>query len=159
MVNLTFIDTGSETLDLTQPLWEKLNEHHLNQKSDFKEHYSNFTFQERKEVLLRKSHGGDMFISLAEDKDSELILGYCITTLSSENVGEIDSIYVEEKYRSLGIGNELMKRSLKWMDEKGAKTKKVVVGVGNRGAVSFYESYGFHPRSITLEQTIKPNKR
>ncbi|AXV37519.1 MAG: GNAT family N-acetyltransferase [Methanobacterium sp. BRmetb2] len=159
MVNLTFIDTGSETLDLIQPLWEKLNEHHLNQKSDFNEHYANFTFQDRKEVLLRKSHDGDMFINLAEDKDSGLILGYCITTLSSENGGEIYSIYVEEKYRSLGIGSEIMKRALKWMDEKGVNTKKVVVGVGNQKAMSFYEGYGFHPRSITLEQTIKPNKR
>ena len=159
MVNLTFIETGSESLDLIQSLWEKLNEHHLNQKSDFQEHYANFTFQERKEVLLKKSHGGKMLIILVEDKDSRILVAYCITTLSPENEGEIDSIYVEERYRSLGVGKELMKRSLKWMDEKGVRTRKVVVATGNQEALSFYEGYGFLPRSITLKQIIKPDRK
>lgn len=159
MVNLTFVDTGPEHLDLIQPLWEKLNKHHLYQKSDFQGHYANFTFQERKEVLLKKAQDGEMIISLAEDKNSEILVGYSITTLSPENEGEIDSIYVEEEYRSLGVGRELMKRSLMWMDEKGAKTRKVVVAIGNPEAVSFYEGYEFRPRSITLEQRIKPDKK
>lgn len=159
MVNLTFIDTGSESLDLIQPLWEKLNEHHLNQKSDFQEHYANFTFQERKEMLLKKSHDGKMLIILVEDEDSKILVAYCITTISPENEGEIDSIYVEERYRSLGIGNKLMKHSLKWMDEKGVRTRKVVVATGNQEALSFYEGYGFRPRSITLKQIIKPDKK
>lgn len=159
MVNLIFIDCGPGNLDLIQPLWEKLNRHHLNQKSDFQEHYANFTFQERKEALLKKTRDGEMLISLAEDKDSGILVGYCITTLSPENKGEIDSIYVEEKYRSLGIGKELMKRSLMWMDEKGVKTRKVAVATSNQETISFYESYGFRSRSITLEQTIKDDKK
>lgn len=159
MVNLRFIDAGPEALDVVRLLWEKLNKHHLNQKSDFQEHYANFTFPERKEVLLKKSHGGEMLISLAEDKYSGIRVAYCITTISPENEGEIDSIYVEERYRSLGIGKELMKRSLKWMDEKDVRTRKVVVATGNQEAISFYESYGFRSRSITLEQTIKDDKK
>jgi diamine N-acetyltransferase len=154
MVNLTFIETDAEGLDLIQPLWGKLNQHHGKKKSEFQEHYQNFTFQERKEALLKKACGGDMQVDLAEDKESKLVLGYCITTISPENEGEIDSIYVEENYRSLGIGDQLMKRSLAWLESKGVKNKKVVVAVGNQETLSFYERYGFRPRSITLEQTF-----
>ncbi len=147
-----FIETNQLNLDLIQPLWEKLNEHHRRQKSDFKDHYANFTFQERKKVLLNKARDGDMLICLAEDEDSGILVGYAVTTISSENVGEIDSIYVEGEYRLQGIGNELMKRSLEWMDRKAVKTRKVVIATSNQKAISFYERFGFRARSINLEQ-------
>lgn len=153
-MKLQFNKTGKEGLDLIQPLWEKLNKHHLNQKSDFKEHYENFTFQERKEVLLNKALAGEMYICLAEDEESETLLGYIVTTISPENDGEIDSIYVEEEYRLMGIGDALMQRSIRWMDEKGVKTKKVVIATSNQEAISFYERYGFRRRSITLEKPL-----
>jgi ribosomal protein S18 acetylase RimI-like enzyme len=153
-MKLKFNLAGKEGLDLIQPLWEKLNDHHKNQTSDFKEHYKNFTFQERKEVLLNKALEGDMYICLAEDEESGTLLGYIVTTISQGNEGEIDSIYVEEEYRLMGIGDALMQRSIKWMDEKNIKTKKVAVATYNQAAISFYERYGFRRRSVTLEQVF-----
>jgi len=158
MVNIVFIETGAFDLDLIQQLWEKLNDHHRKQKSDFKEHYENFTFPERAEALLKKSLDGDMHIGRAEEKKTGLLVAYCITTISPDNEGEIDSIYVEEEYRGHGFGDELIKRSLEWMDKKGVKKKTVRVAVGNQDAVSFYERYGFRPRSITLEQTANQER-
>ncbi|MBI5459415.1 N-acetyltransferase [Methanobacterium sp.] len=158
MVNIVFIETGAFDLDLIQQLWEKLNDHHRKQKSDFKEHYENFTFPERAEALLKKSLEGDMHIGRAEEKKTGLLVAYCITTISPDNEGEIDSIYVEEEYRGHGFGDELIKRSLEWMDKKGVKKKTVRVAVGNQDAVSFYERYGFRPRSITLEQTANQER-
>jgi ribosomal protein S18 acetylase RimI-like enzyme len=159
MTNLKFIEKGLEGLDLIQPLWEKLNQHHLNKKSDFKDHYENFTFQERKEVLMEKAHGSSMRVDLVEDKEFGTYVGYCITTISIENEGEIDSIYVDEEYRSIGIGDQLMKRSLAWLEKEGVKNKKVVVALGNQESISFYERYGFRPRSITLEQIFNQNNK
>ncbi|MDD1763163.1 MAG: GNAT family N-acetyltransferase [Methanobacteriaceae archaeon] len=52
---------------------------------------------------------------------------------------------MKEEYRSGGIGDQLMKRSLKWMDEKGAASKKILVTVGNQDVISFYRVYGFRP--------------
>ena len=140
-MKLKFNEAGKEGLDLIQPLWEKLNDHHLNQASDFKEHYKKFTFHERKEVLLNKTPEGDMFICLVEDEESGTLLGYIVTTISPGNEGEIDSIYVEEEYRLMGIGDTLMQRSIKWMDEKNIKTKKVAVATYNKAAISLYERY------------------
>lgn len=154
MKSVKFIETNHLNLDLIQPLWEKLNEHHRMQESDFKRHYENFTFQERKDVLLKKASRGAMLVCLAEDEESGIRVGYSVTTISPENEGEIDSIYVEDKYRRLGIGDELMKRSMRWMDKNEVKNKKVVVAAGNQEASSFYKRYGFQTRSITLEQAL-----
>ena len=54
----------------------------------------------------------------------------------------------------MGIGDALMQRSIRWMDEKGVKTKKVVIATSNQEAISFYERYGFRRRSITLEKPL-----
>ncbi len=158
MENIVFIETDAIDLYLIKPLWEKLNDHHHKQKSDFQEHYENFTFPQRAEALLKKSLDGDMHIGLVEEKKSRLLVAYCITTTSQDKEGEIDSIYVEEEYRSQGIGDELMKRSLKWMADRGVKKKTVRVAAGNQDAMSFYERYGFRPRSITLEQAANPER-
>lgn len=152
MENIIFIETNARDLDLIQPLWEKLNHNHHQQKSDFQEHYENFTFLKRSETLLKKSIGGEMHIGLLKDKESGIILAYCITTISADMEGEIDSIYVEKEYRGRGFGDMLIKRSLEWMDEEDVNKKMVRVSAGNPEAVSFYERYGFRPRSLMLEQ-------
>jgi diamine N-acetyltransferase len=154
MEDIIFIEADARDLNLIQPLWEKLNQHHRHQKSDFQEHYENFTFPERSKTLLKKSLSGEMHIGMLKDKKSGIILAYCITTISADREGEIDSIYVLEKYRGRGFGDMLIKRSLEWMDEKGVKKKTVRVSAGNQKAVSFYERYGFRPRSLMLEQVI-----
>ncbi|WJI09625.1 GNAT family N-acetyltransferase [Methanobacterium sp. CWC-01] len=70
---------------------------------------------------------------------------------------EVDSIYVRGGYRSQGIGDQLMKRSLEWMDEKGAKAKKILVTTGNQDALLFYRRYGFRLRRVVLEQMTSYN--
>nr|WP_243686791.1 hypothetical protein [Methanobacterium formicicum] len=68
MENMIIVETDASNLNLVQPLWEKLNQHHLKQESNFKEHYAHFTFQKRVEVLLEKSREGDMHIGLVKNK-------------------------------------------------------------------------------------------
>ncbi len=67
-------------------------------------------------------------------------------------MGEVDSIYVKEGYRSQGIGDQLMKRALIWMEENGTESKKIMVTVGNQEVLAFYQRYGFRPRSIIMEE-------
>ncbi|CEA13498.1 MULTISPECIES: GNAT family N-acetyltransferase [Methanobacterium] len=152
MENMIIVETDASNLNLVQPLWEKLNQHHLKQESNFKEHYAHFTFQKRVEVLLEKSREGDMHIGLVKNKKSGIPVAYCITTINPDKEGEIDSIYVAENCRGQGWGDELMKRSLKWMKGKGVTKKSVRVSFGNQETVPFYERYGFCRRSVTLEQ-------
>ncbi len=95
-------------------------------------------------------------MDLAHDTN-KVRVAYCVSTINSQRVAEVDSIYVREEYRSLGIGDQLMKRSLEWMDEKGAKRKKILVTAGNQDALSFYQRYGFKPRRVILEQIPNNN--
>jgi ribosomal protein S18 acetylase RimI-like enzyme len=111
----------------------------------------------RKEFLLKKSNGGAIRVDLARDPNNVKV-AYCVSTLNSERVGEVDSIYVREEYRSLGIGDQLMKRSLEWMDKKGVTSKKILVTAGNQDALSFYRRYGFRPRRMVLEQLTHKNR-
>ncbi len=150
-MNISYIELNSDQIDLIEPLWENLTDHHRDLSKHFKERYAEFEFQNRKEELLNKSENGILKIDIAQDNDSDEVVGYCISSISDELIGEIDSIYLDKNYRSSGIGNKLMERAITWMDEKGAKTKKVMVAAGNENALLFYSRYNFFPKHIILE--------
>jgi ribosomal protein S18 acetylase RimI-like enzyme len=151
-MNICYIELNNNEINLIKPLWKNLKVHHHRLSSHFPERYMQFTFEERKEEILKKSGNGTLKIDIVKDEDTMQYIGYCISSISKENVGEVDSVYLNEKYRSLGIGTHLMKRTLNWMDEKNVKSKKIVVAVGNEELLSFYEKFDFLPRHIILEQ-------
>jgi len=64
----------------------------------------------------------------------------------------LESIYVDKEFRSQGIGETLVKRTLSWMEQQGANAKMVVVAVGNEEVLGFYARFGFLPRQILLKQ-------
>ncbi|SCG86695.1 GNAT family N-acetyltransferase [Methanobacterium congolense] len=150
-MEISYIEGNEKDLDLIQPLWEKLRQHHQKKSEHFQNHYQNFDFQERKEDLLKKSAEGSMRVDLAEDPKNRVV-GYCVSSLSTELEGEIDSIYVDEAWRSEGIGSRLMERALEWMDENHVKKRRILVANGNEEALEFYERYGFYHRATVLEQ-------
>ena len=93
-------------------------------------------------------------MNLAKDAFKGRFVGYCVSSISPEMEGEIDSIYVEEEYRSEGIGGSLIQRALSWMDENGIKKRVIVVANGNEESIAFYKNYGFYPRATVLEQNL-----
>jgi ribosomal protein S18 acetylase RimI-like enzyme len=155
VASIAYTETDEGDIDLIKPLWEKLNEHHRKLSPDFSSHYETFTFEQRKGELLHKTKNGLMRIGLANDIDSGRYAGYCVSSLLKDlgrSVGEIESIYVDSAYRSGGVGDMLMRKTLEWMDSHGADSKKVSVGAGNEEVLPFYARYGFHVRTTTLEQ-------
>lgn len=68
--------------------------------------------------------------------------------------GEVQDMYVRPEYRSLGIGNKLMKEFFDWCKEKG--DKKVVVHTydSNERGINFYKKCGFKPYSRALESDL-----
>jgi GNAT superfamily N-acetyltransferase len=158
MATIVYTDTDQRGLDLIEPLWAQLNEHHRVLSPHFSSHYEKFTFEERKRELLDKAGRGTMHVGMAKDIDADRYVGYCVSSLLMDGdspAGEVESIFVEKAYRSSGIGDRLMKRALEWMDSMGATTKKVAVGAGNEGVLPFYARYGFHTRMTVLEQIMK----
>jgi ribosomal protein S18 acetylase RimI-like enzyme len=154
-MNISYVELEKDRINLIKPLWEKLRDHHRKLSLYFPERYVEFTFQERKEDLLKKSENGILRIDTAYDETSEQFIGYCISSISDEKIGEVDSIYLDDKYRSSGIGDTLMKRSLSWMDQNGVETKRIMVAAGNENTLAFYSRYNFFPKHIILEQSNK----
>ena len=152
MANIDYIQTDASEIDAIKPLWEQLVRHHKARSTNFKDIYDRFTFEKRKADLLNKSREGYLRIDLAKDRDTDLYIGYCVSTLNHGNEGEIDSIFIEQAYRSTGIGSVFMERALAWMDDHHVEVKRVAVAVGNESAFGFYSKYGFLPRQVLLEQ-------
>lgn len=151
MINVEYIEGSQEVLYLIQPLWGRLKDYHQNKSKYFADNYANKRFQDRINELTDDSKVG-MKINLVKDKDTGHYIGYCISTINKEMIGEIDSLYVEKEYRKQGIGSQLMERALEWLDKNKVKSKIIAVGDGNENVIDFYNHYGFQVRKIILEQ-------
>jgi diamine N-acetyltransferase len=151
MINVEYIEGSQEVLYLIQPLWERLKDYHQNKSKCFADNHANKRFQDRINELTDNSKVG-MKVNLVKDKDTGQYIGYCISTINKEMIGEIDSLYVEKEYPKQGIGSQLMERDLEWLDKNKVKSKIIAVGDGNENAIDFYNHYGFQVRKIILEQ-------
>jgi diamine N-acetyltransferase len=151
MNNFEFVNGGTELLDSVQPLWEKLNKYHESKSIYFKDAFKNFTFETRKSKFINNEHI-KVNVDLIKDTSADLYIGYCISTLDKNLSGEIDSLFIDEKYHGFGLGDNLMKRALLWLDSNHAVKKVIGVASGNEGVLDFYEHYGFYKRSVILEQ-------
>lgn len=154
-MEINYIVTNEKEIDLVKGLWEKLNEHHRKASTYFKPKYEKKTFCERKNEILEKSNNGMVRIELAREPERNGLVAYCISSVVAGTKGEIESIYVEEDYKGLGIGTTLIKNAINWMEVVGAKTKEVTVAEGNEEVFEFYRRCGFYPESIILKQLSK----
>jgi len=151
-MDIEFVEGNQDLLDWISPLWTKLNAYHRRNTHQFVAYYSQLTFQKRKTVLLAKAQNGMLRVDLVRLKEEDDYIAYSVTTISSTNEGEIDSLYVAEPYRKNGLGEALMQRALVWLDRHRVKIKRVTVAAGNEEAFGFYQRYGFFPKLTTLEQ-------
>ncbi len=109
------------------------------------------TFQVRKNKLI-KDKNLKVKIDLIKERKNGLYIGYCISTINEELLGEIDSLFVEAEYRKYGLGDKLMNGALEWLDSNQVKTKIIGVAEGNENVLEFYKKYGFYKRSVILQQ-------
>lgn len=149
MEDFEFINGGIELVDLVQPQWEKLNKYHEGKSTYFAKRYKNFTFEVRKEKFIKQNI---LSVNIDLIKASNKYIGYCITTINNELTGEIDSLFISEEYRRLGLGDKLMTKALEWLDKNNAKEKLIGVAEGNENVLEFYKKYGFFKRMIILQQ-------
>ena len=147
---VTYKSGGPDLLDEIQLLWEGLNRHHAAISPHFKADFHAKTFAERKRALLEKYTDGQLRIDIAGTQGRNV--GYLVSAITPDGVGEIESIYIEDDFRGQAIGDQLMQWALDWLDEQGVHTKQIDVAVGNERAYKFYARFGFYPRVVTLKQ-------
>ncbi|NLE02771.1 MAG: GNAT family N-acetyltransferase [Fibrobacter sp.] len=144
---MQFSTIDKNDIHLIKPLWEKLNQIHLNDSTHFKEHYKQFSFDERCNHFS-EIHPEDLHIKIVSDNDR--VVGYCISSYT-KGTGEIDSLFVDESHRNLGLGKALFKNALSWFELKCCKKVTVSVAEGHESVLPFYRQFDFFPRSITLQ--------
>ena len=148
--DIRLLEGNTELLNEVKPLWEKLNSYHSEKSIHFKDKYLSFNFEQRALGLCEKAKDGKLMVYLAFDYDK--LIGYCISTIDNKNLGEIESLYVEDEYRGCNIGDYFMKKSLQWMENYEVKEKRIGVAGGNEDVFSFYKKYGFYPKTTILAQ-------
>lgn len=141
---------GLELLPDIKPLWERLNAMNVDRSLHFGERHRNLTFEERMRPVHRKVREGIARVEVVLDGDG-VPIGYCVATIDSEYVGEIDSIYVEEDERYHGLGGDLLDSAIDWMRAFPVQRTFLSVTVGNTDAPRFYERHGFRPRNTLFE--------
>lgn len=149
---IQFIEVAVTEIDLIKPLWEQLRDYQSSKSIDFKDDLKNNTWEKRKKALINENKRLKIFLA----KDIEYI-GYCISSITNESKGEIDSIFITSNYRESGTGSEFMNRALKWFEESGITDIYISVVVGNEEVLGFYNKFGFKPRTIYLKRTDKTN--
>ena len=66
-------------------------------------------------------------------------------------VAVLESMYVREGARGVGVGGKLVGAFLDRAGKRGAERASVTAYASNGAAIRFYEKFGFRPRSVTLE--------
>ncbi|GAA0179575.1 GNAT family N-acetyltransferase [Clostridium sediminicola] len=151
MSKFHLISGSIELLDSVEPLWKKLNKYHEINSNHFTEKFKSFTFDVRKNKFIDDKNL-KVKIDLLKDNEKDIIIGYCISTINKELLGEIDSLFIEKDYRKYGLGDRLMKRAIEWLNNYGVKKKIIGVAEGNENVLEFYKKYGFFKKVVILEE-------
>ena len=147
------IITGSgELLNVLRHLRESLFKHHAQLSEHFASDFASNKIDSTKDELLECSRSGRLHVALARAKNSDSHVGYCITRILANGMGDIFSIFVDETYRGQGIGQKLVLDALDYLDQKDVDTISTHVLSGNDKVISFYEKFGFYPRTIVLKK-------
>lgn len=147
-LNFTFSIINKNQLTTIQKLWEQLNETHLNDSIHFKNYYKQFTFKER---CSKFAHIPEDNIRIEIIQENDICIGYCISTINDQ-VGEIDSVFVEKGFRTHGLGSKLVENSIKWLNKNSCSKIVVSVAAGHESSVlEFYQKFNFYPRMTYLQ--------
>ncbi len=147
-MKITIKESDILHIDELQYLWEELRDYH----NTLSRRTGSITFQNRAEQFREKSINGKLHILVALDEEEDRNIGYCISSITNTNEGEIDSLFILNEYRSHGIGDSFVTRTIEWFEQNNIKDVKIAVQYENEAVLGFYRKCNFFPRSIILKK-------
>jgi GNAT superfamily N-acetyltransferase len=146
--DFSLLTGGAELFDRVGPLWSQLRRHHADLSPRWSASLLATSFEQRRADLVGKGARG-LLVSVATTRGGQDI-GYCVSTITAERTGEVDSLYVVPSQHGCGVGHALMSAALDWFG--GHSVGSIVVDVisGNDAAQQFYGRYGFLPRTVRM---------
>lgn len=108
-----------------------------------------------KEEFMELVTKEEVLVAVKEEKVVGL-LSYIFRIISGKIVVDrkvmfIESLVVDEKYRSRGIGRELLNRAKEIYKEKGCDSLELQVNAKNVKVWEMYKKYGFREKSVNME--------
>ena len=128
-------------LPRAEPLWLGLREHHAALSPTWRESLLARTFAQRCGHLIDKAAKDGLLVLLATSHQKEI--GQCICTITPDDHGEVDSLYVMPEHRGRGVATGMMTVALDWLRRRPLKSIALDVLSGNDPAIRFYERFGF----------------
>ena len=110
------------------------------------EHNLDPTFQVKDNYSERlKMEGHKAYVAEVDGRIAGFVYGfiYDIPGLFLQPVAIMDALYVEEKYRGLGIAGKLIAEFIRFANEQKADTVELKVLTENSRALGLYERLGF----------------
>jgi ribosomal protein S18 acetylase RimI-like enzyme len=125
----------------------KLNKIHEEDSIYWKKRFSDMKFENRIKPI-NDINDNNLKITLLKSGDD--IMGYCFSSIKND-VGEVESIFIEEQLRHHNFGREILGQHISWF--KNRKCIKIVVSVshGHESVFKFYNKMGFYEKRIELE--------
>ena len=149
-MNVCLVEKDITEIELIKPLWEKLNLIHFDKSVYFKCKYEKFTFDDRMKSIYKKAQKGIIKLDMLLNNNGEYV-GYCLSSIE-ENLGEIESIFIENQYRKLKLGDKLMRSALNWFESNSITNIQINVVYANDEALPFYKHYGFNIGNYILKR-------
>jgi diamine N-acetyltransferase len=150
MNSFQFKEGSSELLTSCGTLWELFISNQAQNAGEMSVGVEEYIRSLQDNGLLQKTQNGKLQVQLVFVDDEEEPIGFCVTSLTQERVGEVEALFVLEHYQGNKLGGQLFQNALEWMEKEGAIEQRLVVAVGNEKVFDFYAKYGFLPGYSTL---------
>lgn len=164
-IALRYLEDAAE-LDLLEPLWNALQEHHMTVTPELDPRTPGRELGEAWRIRRSKYacwiEEPTTFFVLAEEDGTPL--GYAFVTVgppyaswdSGEAVAELETLSVLPQHRGRGIGAELIEAAWSRLAERGVEDMAITTTKTNVDARRFYEREGFHQAFVVYHGRRPP---
>ncbi len=163
--DVTFTLRGSDCIDLLEPLWLHLFDHHRSVgNAGIREIERERSWPRRRRLYEALFAEPDTFVVLAEH--SGRAVGYALCHIrqgaddtwdTGDRIGEIETLVLSPDARGDGVGTALMDAAEVELGRRGAATTVTAVLEGNDRAMDFYLRRGMKP-TVTYLMKIRPEQ-
>lgn len=114
--------------------------------------------KEGKQYFKKRITGKDGFTEVVESIENKNIIAYATGVIQKRHnyrlagkYAELESIFVEDKYKKSHLGSKLLGNFIKWCKINKVNTTSVVVAAQNNLAINFYRKHGFKDYDLVME--------
>jgi ribosomal protein S18 acetylase RimI-like enzyme len=163
--DVTFIVRGTDSIDLLEPLWLSLFDHHTDiGNAGLRTVSRSHSWPRRRQLykkLFREEAG--TFVLLAERQGQAV--GYALCHLNEgcddtwdtgEWIGEVETLAILPDVRGDGLGTALLDAAEQELARRGAHDIVIAVMEGNDRALDFYRRRGMSP-TMTFLMRLAPD--